>query len=153
MSKPSFVYVTYIRATPEKVFDAITDRELTAQYWGHRNVSDWKAGSTWEHQRIDGSDKVDIVGKVIENDRPRRLVISWASPDDAGNPEKTSRVTFDIEPYKGDAVKLTVTHSELEPDSGMLRGISAGWPLVLSALKSFLETGSSTLIGATQREP
>jgi len=153
MSKPSFVYVTYIRATPEKVFDAITDGELTAQYWGHRNASDWKAGSTWEHQRIDDSDKVDIVGKVIENDRPQRLVISWASPDDAGNPEKTSRVTFDIEPYKGDAVKLTVTHSELEPDSGMLRGISAGWPLVLSALKSFLETGTSTLIGATQREP
>jgi len=98
-------------------------------------------------------DAVDIVGTVIENDRPRRLVISWASPDDSANPEKTSRVVFDIEPYKDDAVKLTVTHSELEPDSGMLRGISAGWPLVLSALKSFLETGTSTLIGATQREP
>ena len=55
MSKPSFVYVTYIRATPEKVFDAITDRELTTHYWGHRNVSDWKGGSTREHQRIDGS--------------------------------------------------------------------------------------------------
>ena len=90
---------------------------------------------------------------MIENDRPRRLVISWASPDDSANPEKTSRVTFDVEPYKDDAVKLTVTHSELEPNSGMLRGISAGWPLVLSALKSFLETGTSTLIGAKQREP
>jgi uncharacterized protein YndB with AHSA1/START domain len=144
MSKPSFVYVTYIRATPEKVFDAITDQELSARYWGHRNASDWKVGSTWEHQRIDGSDAVDIVGKVIENDRPRRLVISWASPDDAADAEKTSRVTFEIEPYRDDAVKLTVTHSELEPDSGMLRGITAGWPLVLSALKSFLETGSST---------
>ncbi len=153
MSKPSFVYVTYIRATPEKVFDAITDRELTAQYWGHRNASDWKVGSAWEHRRIDGSDAVDIVGTVIENDRPRRLVISWASPGDAADREKTSRVVFDIEAYKADAVKLTVTHSELEPDSGMLRGISAGWPLVLSALKSFLETGTSTLIGATQREP
>jgi uncharacterized protein YndB with AHSA1/START domain len=153
MSKPSFVYVSYIRATPEKVFDAITDRELTALYWGHRNASDWKVGSTWEHQRIDGSDAVDIVGTVIENDRPRRLVITWASPATAADPEKVSRVVFDIEPYKAGAVKLTVTHSELEPNSGMLRGISAGWPLVLSALKSFLETGTSTLIGATQREP
>ena len=153
MSKPTFVYVTYIRATPEKVFDAIIDRELTAQYWGHRNASDWKAGSKWEHQRIDGSGAVDIVGTVIENDRPRRLVISWASPGDAVDSEKISRVAFDIESYKSDAVRLTVTHSELEPNSGMLRGISAGWPLVLSALKSFLETGTSTLIGATQREP
>lgn len=146
MSKPSFVYVTYIRATPEKVFDAITDRELTAQYWGHRNASDWKVGSMWEHRRIDGSDKADIIGKVIENDRPRRLVMTWASPVNAATPDKVSRVTMEIEPHKNDAVKLTVTHSELEPDSDMLRGITSGWPLVLSALKSFLETGKSTLI-------
>lgn len=146
MSKPSFVYVTYIRATPEKVFDAITDGELAAQYWGHRNVSDWKPGSQWEHRRSDGSNKVDIVGKVIESDRPRRLVISWASPEGAGDPERVSRVTMEIERHKDDAVKLTVTHSELQPDSDMLRGISKGWPLVLSALKSFLETGKSTLV-------
>ena len=81
-------------------------------------------------------------------------MISWAvAGRRRSNPEKTSRVTFDHRALQGDAVKLTVTHSELEPNSGMLRGISAGWPLVLSALKSFLETGSSTLIGATQREP
>jgi len=77
---------------------------------------------------------------VIESSPPKRLVLTWAFPQDAGDPQKTSRVIFDIEPYAG-AVRLTVTHAELEPDSGMLLGISAGWPLVLSSLKSLLETG------------
>lgn len=145
MSKPSFVYVTYIRATPEKVWSAITEREMAAQYWGcHRNVSDWKVGSKWEHQRTDGSDAVDIVGTVIENERPRRLVITWASPSGAADPAKVSRVVFEIEPHKDEAVRLTVTHSDLEPGSEMLRGITQGWPLVLSALKSWLETGKPT---------
>ena len=75
MNKPSFVYVTYIRTTPEKIWEAITDREISAQYWGgpHRNVSDWNVGSKWEHQRADGSNVIDIVGTVTETDRPRRL--------------------------------------------------------------------------------
>jgi uncharacterized protein YndB with AHSA1/START domain len=140
MSKPSFVYVTYIRATPEKVWNAITDSGMSAQYWGHRNVSDWNAGSKWEHQRLE-SDAVDIVGTVIENERPRRLVITWAFPGEAADPAKVSRVAFEIAPHKDDTVRLTVTHSELEPESGMLRGITEGWPLVLSALKSWIETG------------
>jgi uncharacterized protein YndB with AHSA1/START domain len=144
MSKPSFVYVTYIRATAEKIWDAITDPAIAGQYWGggcHVNVSDWKVGSKWEHQRNDGSGVVDIVGTVAESNRPRRLVITWASPSQAADPEKTSRVVFEIEPHKDDTVRLTVTHSELEPGSEMLRGITSGWPLVLSSLKSFLETG------------
>ena len=145
MSKPSFVYVTYIRATPEKVWDAITDSEISGQYWGHRNVSDWKVGSKWEHRRLK-SDESDIVGTDAQSERPRRLVVSWASPGEAADPAKVSRVVFEIAPHKDDAVRLTVTHSELEPDSGMLRGVTEGWPLVLSALKSFLETGKSTLI-------
>jgi len=144
MNKPSFVYVTYIRSTPEKVWDAITDRAVSGQYWGggcHMNVSDWKVGSKWEHQRNDGSAVVDIIGTVIESNRPGRLVITWAAPSEARDPEKTSRVVFEIESHKNDVVRLTVTHSELEPGSDMLRGISSGWPLVLSSLKSFLETG------------
>jgi uncharacterized protein YndB with AHSA1/START domain len=107
-------------------------------------VSVWKVGSKWEHQRTDEKGGVDIVGTVVETDRPRRLVITWASPAGAGDPAKTSRVVFEIETYKDEAVKLTVTHSELEPESDMLRGISHGWPLVLSAMKSFLETGKAT---------
>jgi uncharacterized protein YndB with AHSA1/START domain len=140
MTKASFVYVTYIRSTPRKVWDALTDSELTKQYWVHSNISDWAVGSPWQHKRVsDGL--VQIVGKVIETAPPKRLVVSWSEPADADKPGKVSRVEYDIEPYKDDSVKLTVSHTELEPGSGMERGISHGWPLVLSALKSFLETG------------
>jgi uncharacterized protein YndB with AHSA1/START domain len=141
MSKPSYVYVTYIRASAEKIWDAITDRNMTEKYWAHRNVSDWTPGAAWEHQRIDGSGTADIVGKVIESVKPKRLVLSWASPSGAGDPEKTSRVTFEIAPHTGTVMKLTVTHAELEAGSAMEQGISRGWPLVLSSLKSYLETG------------
>jgi uncharacterized protein YndB with AHSA1/START domain len=80
------------------------------------------------------------VGEVIESDPPKRLVISWANESQKDDPDQYSRVTFDIEP-QGDVVKLTVAHDELQPGSGMLNGISKGWPHVLSSMKSFLETG------------
>lgn len=137
----SFVYVTYIRTTPEKVFEAITKPEVARRYWGHENVSeDWQPGSSWRHIRTDEARTVDLVGEVIESDPPRRLVISWANESQQDDPDQYSRVTFDIEP-QDDMVKLTVTHDELQPGSGMLNGISKGWPLVLSSMKSFLETG------------
>lgn len=136
-----FVYVTYIRTTPEKVFEAITKPEIARRYWGHENVSeDWQPGSRWQHVRADEARTVDLVGEVIESDPPRRLVISWANESQKDDPEQYSRVAFDIEP-QDDMVKLTVTHDELQPGSGMLNGISKGWPLVLSSMKSFLETG------------
>lgn len=138
----SFIYVTYIRTTPEKVFDAITRPDLAHRYWGHENVSkDWRPGSDWHHVRSDAARTVDLVGKVLESDPPRRLVISWSNESQQHDPDHTSRVTFDIA-AQGDMVKLTVTHDELQPGSGMLSGISKGWPLVLSSLKSFLETGT-----------
>ena len=77
---------------------------------------------------------------MVESDPPRRLVLTWASPADAAIAAKVSRVTFDIH-ATGDMVRLTVTHDELEPESTMLKGITEGWPRVLSSLKSFLETG------------
>jgi uncharacterized protein YndB with AHSA1/START domain len=137
--KTNFVYVTYIRAAPEKVFEAIMKPEITRQYWGHENQSDWKTGSEWQHVRASDK-KVNIIGKVVEVVPPTRLVISWASPADAANPESYSRVTFAIEPHEG-MVKLTVTHDELIAGSGMDKGIRQGWPIVLSSLKSLLETG------------
>lgn len=136
-----FVYVTFIRTAPEKVFEAITRPEMARRYWGHENVSDdWQSGSKWQHIRTDPARTVDLVGEVIESDPPRRLVISWANESQKDDPDQYSRVTFDIEP-QGDVVKLTVTHDELRPGSGMLNGISKGWPHVLSSMKSFLETG------------
>jgi uncharacterized protein YndB with AHSA1/START domain/DNA-binding transcriptional ArsR family regulator len=135
--KPRFVYVTYIESTPEKVWDALTDADLTAEYWGHSNVSDWQQGSRWEHRRLDGSAQADVAGTVLESVRPTRLVSTWDSPE--GRPEGPSRVTFDIKQH-GDIVRLTVTHDELSGEAEF-EGISLGWPAVLSNLKSLLETG------------
>ncbi|MFE9767627.1 ArsR/SmtB family transcription factor [Streptomyces sp. NPDC005808] len=138
--KPSYVYVTYIQSTPEKVWDALTDAELTAAYWGHSNVSDWQPGSRWEHRRTDGSGIADVVGTVVESERPTLLVVTWAAPEDEGRADRYSRVTYDIQPH-ADIVRLTVTHEELA-DEGALSDVSSGWPAVLSNLKSLLETGS-----------
>ena len=138
--KTSFVYVTYIRSTPEKVFEAITRPEIARRYWGHENVSDWRPGSTWQHVRANEERTVQLVGKVVEVSPPTRLVITWANPAQADDPDSTSRVTFDVAPYD-EMVRLTVIHDELEVGSAMAKGIQQGWPIVLSSLKSLLETG------------
>jgi len=139
VSKASFVYVTYISTTPEKVWDALRDPEMTKLYWGRaRNVSDWQVGSTWTHGNYDDDKDVDVVGKVLESEPPRLLVVSWASAKDRD--EKPSRVTYLIEKAFG-AVRLTVTHDEIEPGSKVLQGVSTGWPAILSSLKTLLESG------------
>jgi uncharacterized protein YndB with AHSA1/START domain/DNA-binding transcriptional ArsR family regulator len=135
--KPSFVYVTYIHSTADRVWLALTDPELTAQYWGHSNVSDWKVGSRWEHRRTDGSHTADVVGTVVESSAPTRLVTTWADPDEERG-VAPSRVTFAIEPY-GDIVRLTVTHEDL--DDADRDDAASGWAAVLSNLKSLIETG------------
>jgi uncharacterized protein YndB with AHSA1/START domain len=148
--KTSFVYVTYIRSTPEKVFEAITKPEIARRYWGHENVSDWKPGSTWNHVRANEQRTVELTGKVVETAPPTRLVITWANASQAADPESTSRVSFDIVAYE-QMVRLTVTHDELEAGSGMAKGIQQGWPIVLSSLKSLLETGESIDVFAKPR--
>ena len=134
---PDYVYVTYIRATAEQVWQALTDADLTARYWGHANVSDWQPGSRWEHRRADGSGVVDVVGRVLAAEPPNRLVITFEDAPDSDR--EPSVVTFAVEPYQ-DIVRLTVTHEKL-PNAEMLGGISQGWPAVLANLKSLLETG------------
>ncbi len=140
MNDAKFVYVIYIAATPDKVWQALLDGEMTRQYWQHDNVSDWKPGSKWQHRRLDGDKQPRIVGNVVESIPPKRLVLTWALPANEADQTKHSRVTLEVEPV-ADMVRLTVTHEELEAGSDMLRGISNGWPRVLSSLKSFLETG------------
>jgi uncharacterized protein YndB with AHSA1/START domain len=140
MSKPEFVYVIYIQAAPEKIWQALIDPEMTKEFWGrHRNQSDWKIGSAWRHENYDDATDIAVAGTVVESDPPRRLVLTWARPN-ATDEADISRVTFDIEEYMGSA-RLTVTHTDLSPE--MLRNISGGWPAVLSSMKSLLETGAS----------
>jgi len=137
-----FLAVTYIRTTPEKLWDALTKPEFTRNYWfGCWQDCDWQVGSSWRLMFEDG--RVGDTGKVEEIDPPRRLVLSWRNefrPELKA--EGASRATFELEPV-GDAVKLTVTH-EIERDGSKLIGaVSNGWPKVLSSLKSLLETGTA----------
>lgn len=138
MDKPRFVYVTYIVTTPEAVWTALTDAETSRRFWGRENISDWMVGSPWQH-RLPGA-APDVVGKVLESDPPRRLVMTWAAPADADNPAKHSRVACDIA-LIGEKVRLTVTHTEFEPAA--YKDLSEGWSAVLSNLKTMLETGKT----------
>jgi uncharacterized protein YndB with AHSA1/START domain/DNA-binding transcriptional ArsR family regulator len=133
----TFVYVTYIESTPERVWHALTDPQVSAEYWGHSNVSDWQVGSRWEHQRTDGSEIADVTGTILEAAPPRMLAMTFAGPGE--DVATASRVTFEIEPYH-EIVRLTVTHEDLAADDAY-RAASHGWAAVLANLKSLLETG------------
>ncbi len=142
MQTTEFVYVTYIAATAEQVWKALTDPEITTKFWQHVNVSDWKPGSRWEHRDSGTKGAVLILGRVAESAPPRRLVITWADPANEKNEAKHSRVTFEIEDVRG-VVKLTVTHDRLDAGSEMLKSVSTGWPKVLSRMKTLLEGGKA----------
>ena len=136
MEKSKLVYTTFIRSAPKKTWDAISNPKFARQYWaGMANVSDWKKGSKWEH--LNPENEVWITGEVVECTPPKRLVLTWADPD---NLKDKSRVTFEIEKV-GDSVCLTVTHDQFKAGSTMVGKVSRGWPRVLSSMKSFLETG------------
>jgi uncharacterized protein YndB with AHSA1/START domain len=139
MSKPVFVYVSYIASTPDKVFKALTSTEATGKFWfGNAVTSDWKVGSPITFHR---EGKLIVQGKILENDSPRRLSYTFQSMHEPFNgSEKPSRVVYDLEQQK-DQVKLTITHDDFAEDSKVFASISNGWPLVLSSLKSYLESG------------
>lgn len=146
MDKPTYVYATFIASTPERIWSALTDEDQTAAYWGHRNVSEWTKGSTWEMVREDGSG-TEGGGTIVEIDPPRRLVHTWGF----NNGGSLSRVTYDLEPVE-DVVKVTITHENLTAEE--LVSISNGWPIVLASLKSYLETGAPlrTLVSQKARD-
>jgi uncharacterized protein YndB with AHSA1/START domain len=140
MSKPEFVYVTYIETTPEKLWDALTNSEFTERYWWDtRVVSDWKIGSP---VALESRGKVTDTGVIVVADPPRRLSYTWANTSEEFRNERPSRVTFAIEPY-GKLVKLTLTHEDFDKESKMLQGISKGWPAIVSSLKTMLESGQA----------
>jgi uncharacterized protein YndB with AHSA1/START domain len=145
MNKSKFVYVTYIRSTPERVWSALTTPEFMRQYWfGMHCESEWKPGSPWKLVFTDG--RLADAGEIVEADPPRRLVIKWRNEwKPEMKAEGYSLCTFEVEAVPGsspEAVKLSVTHGIERPDSAFIKAVSGGWPLILSNLKSLLETGS-----------
>jgi len=140
MAESSFVYVTYIRTTADKLWEALIEPEFTRQFWaGTWQVSEWKAGSSWTLMLPGGT--VADSGEVLEIEPCRRLVLSWRNEfKHELRPEGYSRMTYLIE-EQGDTVKLTVTHEMARPGSKLIEAVSQGWPAVLASLKSLLETG------------
>ena len=140
MTNSNFVYVTWIRTTPAKVWQAITDPQFTRQFWVECwQDCDWKPGSSWKLVCPDGS--VADSGEVIELELNRRIVLRWRNEFKPElREEGDSRMTWDIE-QKGDSVKLTVTHTMERENAKFIEAVSNGWPLILSGLKTLLETG------------
>jgi uncharacterized protein YndB with AHSA1/START domain len=143
MSGSKFVYVTYIRTTPEKLWHALTTPEVIKQYrFGMTVESEWKVGGTWR-MYADGS--LMDCGEILEHVPPRRLVLSWLSEwEPEFKAEGNSRCAYEIEPT-GASAKLTLTHSIERPDSKFIGAVAQGWPMVISNLKSLLETGEVAL--------
>ncbi len=141
-AKSRFQYITYIRTTPAKLWQALIDPEFTRQYWvATWQDCAWTVGASWKLMIPDG--RVGDEGEVLEIEPERRLVLSWRNeflPE--LREEGFSRMTYKLEPV-GDSVNLTVTHEMDRPDSKLIAGVSTGWPSILSSLKSLLETGES----------
>ncbi|MDT0441524.1 ArsR/SmtB family transcription factor [Streptomyces johnsoniae] len=153
MDTNAFVYTTYIRTTPEQLWQGLTNPEFTRRYWGLSFDTDWRPGSpmVWEGQGPAGADPAQV---VLESDPYRRLSYTWhtftpewAEAVGVGDDvlakiadESRSKVTFEIERL-GEMVKLTVVHDGFEPGSTVLEMIGGGWPHLLSSLKTLLETG------------
>ncbi|WP_321961063.1 SRPBCC family protein [Paraburkholderia sp. J7] len=136
----TFVYVTFIRTTPQALWAALTSREFTERYWfGMHHECDWQTGSPWSLRFADG--RIADSGTVVESDPPRRLVLRWRNMFLSElHAEGDSHCTIDIEPVEH-AVKLTITHSMARPGSIFIEKVSGGWPRILSNLKTLLETG------------
>jgi uncharacterized protein YndB with AHSA1/START domain/DNA-binding transcriptional ArsR family regulator len=155
MTDTEFVYTTYIKTTPERLWQALTDPAFTRRYWGVTFETDWKVGSTMTWKQ-DGVTMADPAQVVLEYEPYRRLAYPWHTftPEFAKSVglsdevfskaanERRSKVTFTIEPV-GQMVKLTVIHDDFEPGSTVLEMVSGGWPHLLSDLKTLLETGDT----------
>jgi len=144
MARSTFVYVTYIRTTPDKLWSALTDAEFMKQYWfGMHCESQWKPGSQWK--LVSGNGVIFDAGEIVEAEPPRRLVIRWRHQNKPDlKAEGDSLCTIELEP-SGTAMKLSITHTIERESSKLIDAVSGGWPKIISNLKSLLETGSIAL--------
>ena len=135
-----FVYVTFIRTTQQKLWDALLKPEFQRAYWfGMHQQCDWKKGAEWKMLFEDS--RVADAGEVLEIDPPKRVVFKWRNEFKPElKAEGFSRATYELEPF-GEQMKLTVTHEIEKTGSEFIKAVSGGWPRVLSSLKSWLETG------------
>jgi uncharacterized protein YndB with AHSA1/START domain len=138
--KSSFVYVTYIRTTPDKLWDALTTSDFMKSYWlGMEFHTDWKVRSPWRMTFPDG--ELSDSGEIVALDRPRRIVLKWRNE---WRPELTAEgygtCVIELEPLDS-TVKLTISHSIERAESKYVESVSGGWPRIISNLKSLLETG------------
>jgi uncharacterized protein YndB with AHSA1/START domain len=142
MPSSRFIYATYIRTTPEKLWQALIDPEFTRQYWAETwQDCEWKPGASWKLMIPDG--RVGDSGEVVEIEPNRRLVLSWRNEFKPElKVEGFSRLTYELEPQE-EVVKLTLIHESETPDSKLIEAVSNGWPMILASLKSLLETGES----------
>ena len=138
----SFVYVTFIRTTPERLWSALTSEDFMKEYWfGVHFKTEWKVGATWQMVYPDG--RITDSGEIVELEPKKRLVLKWQNEYKPElKAEGCALCRIELDPV-GDAVKLTITHSMDRPESKLIQAVSGGWPKILSNLKSLLETGSS----------
>lgn len=146
-AQSTFVYVIFIRTTPEKLWSALTDPAQMKEYWfGMHIESEWKKGAEWQMLFPDG--RIGDTGEILEFDRPKRMRLKWRNefrPELKA--EGVSLCTMELEPV-GATVRLTITHMIEYPDSKFIQAVSGGWPKILSNLKSLLETGQAVLTQA-----
>lgn len=138
-----FVYVTFIRSTPQKIWDALTKPEFTRQYWaGTHQESDWKKGAEWKLMIPDG--RIGDAGEIIEIDPPNKLVLTWKNHFvKEMMSEPASICTIEITPRDSEITKLTLTHESPVDNSKLIEGVASGWPELFASLKSLLETGKA----------
>jgi len=143
MNNKQFAYETYIHAPKEKVWEALTNPEFTAQYFFSTRVeSSWESGAVVRYRYV-GDDHVAVEGQVIESDPPNKLAITWqALYDDSATTEAPSRVTFSLDESNGQT-RLRIIHDQFPEGSVIFDSISEGWPWIIAGLKSLLETGEA----------
>ncbi|MDH7797203.1 MULTISPECIES: SRPBCC family protein [unclassified Beijerinckia] len=150
MPNSRFVYVTFIRTTPAKLWQALIDPQFTRRYWAETwQDSTWQPGASWKLMIPDG--RVGDAGEIVEIEPEKRLVISWRNEFQPELKEEGfSLLTIELE-QQGEMMKLSLVHEMQRDGSKLIEGVASGWPLILASLKSLLETGES--LEATRKWP